>query len=349
MLLYLDLRGFRNSFRGLCLFLLLTPQVFAQKTEKTDPKSYTLLRDKVVCFSDFGFNTAPFRIRFVNQQQEKIKLRYRNNLSAVWGFGISYKWFALRLGFAVPGNLRSVSKFGKTNYFDIGFDFTVKKMFFDVDFHNYNGYAIKNAYQWNDTLGKDTPHDIRSATNAASFSVNGWYFHSKDLKMQALRGKTGFYNKEVRTWYLKGTINIHGAANDDGSLVPNLLVDSMNSKTGTTSLRAFDFGVIPGYAYVNRYKNWQYAAMIGFGPVIQSKFYNIDGNSRGILGLAPRYDIRFIAGYNVPRWFVMFVTDFDNKSIRINDLRYRQSYYALKIVAGIRLDTRGQKREIIKK
>lgn len=341
----MDLKAFRNNYKLLGLLLLLAPLLRAQKTEKTDSKAYTLMRDKVVCFSDFGFNTAPFRIRFVNEQQEKMKLRYRNNLSAVWGFGISYKWFALRLGLAIPGNLRSVSKYGKTDYFDIGFDFTFRKMFFDVDFHSYDGYAIKNAYRWNDTLSKEMPHDIRSATNAGSFSINSWYFHSKDLKMQALRGKTGFYNKEVRTWYLKGTINIHGVSNDGGSLVPDMLVDSLNSKTGTTALRAFDFGVIPGYAYVNRYKNWQYSAMIGFGPVIQSKFYNVNGDGRGILGLAPRYDIRVIVGYNVPRWFLMFVTDFDNKSIRINDLRYRQSYYSLKLVAGIRLDTRKQKKQ----
>jgi hypothetical protein len=341
MHLYLDLKAFKNSLLGFCL--LLTAFGRAQQTE--DVKPYTLLRTKVVCYSDFGFNTAPFRLRFENRQQEKMKLRYRNNLSAVWGFGISYKWFALRLAFAVPGNLRPVKKFGKTDYFDFGFDFTIRKMFFDVDFHNYDGYAIKNAYHWNDTLSKKSPHDIRFATNAASFSINSWYFHSRDLKIQALRGKTGYYNKEVKTWYLKGTINIHGVSNDPNSLIPDMLIDSMNSKTGTTSLKAFDFGVIPGYVYVNRYKNWQYSAMIGFGPVIQSKFYNVNGNPRGILGLAPRYDIRFIAGYNVPRWFVMFVTDFDNKSIRINDLRYRQSYYSLKLVAGIRLDTREKEKK----
>ena len=61
-------------------------------------------------------------------------------------------------------------------------------------------------------------------------------------------------------------------------------------------------------------------------------------NTNGYLGLAPRYDIRFITGYSNADYFIYFVTDFDNKSIRFNDLVDKQYYYSLKLVGGIRFD-----------
>jgi hypothetical protein len=96
--------------------------------------------------------------------------------------------------------------------------------------------------------------------------------------------------------------------------------------------------------YIKRWKSFQVGIMGGIGFVMQSKFYLADSTTRGFFGLAPRFDVKFIAGYNQPRYFVMFVSDFDNKSIRFNDLAYRQTFYNLKIVGGIRLEPRKKKK-----
>jgi len=306
-----------------------------------DSLPYSLYSKKLVFYTDLGFNTAPVRLKYPYTDDIN-KLKLRNNSSVVLGLGFSYKWFTLRLGLTLPGTLRPVHKYGKTNYFDLGFDFTLKRVFFDVDFHLYEGYAIKKAYRWNDTLSG--PNEIRSDINTASLSLNAWVFRSKDFKMQAMRGKTGSYVKDIQTWYFKYTVNLHGIGTSFENIAPIPLLDSSQSKTLSKSYIAFDFGLVPGYAYVKRWKNYQIGAMAGLGLVIQSKFYNFGSESRGFLGLAPRFDVKFIAGYNQPRYFVMFVTDFDNKSIRFNDLRYRQTYYSLKVVGGIRLDKKERKK-----
>ena len=308
-----------------------------------DSIPYSLYSKKLVFYSDLGFNTAPVKIKYP-YTPDIHKLRLKNNSSVVLGLGFSYKWFALRLGITLPGTLRPVSRYGKTNYFDLGFDFTLRRVFFDVDFHLYQGYAIKNAYRWNDSLNKLRPNEVRPDINTASFSINAWVFRSKDFKMQAMRGKTGSYVKDIQTFYFKYTMNLHGIGTDLENLAPVQLLDSNQSKTLSRSYIAFDFGLVPGYAYVKRWKNFQIGAMGGLGLVIQSKFYNFGTETRGFLGLAPRFDIKFIAGYNQPRYFVMFVSDFDNKSIRFNDLSYRQTYYSLKIVGGIRLDKKERKK-----
>ena len=137
---------------------------------------------------------------------------------------------------------------------------------------------------------------------------------------------------------VKGTFNVFGINNNGQGILPQQLQDPNNSKTSASAFSSLDFGAVPGYAYANRIKNWQFSGWIGLGAVVQAKVYTFQNNTNGYLGLAPRYDIRFITGYSNADYFIYFVTDFDNKSIRFNDLVYRQYYYSLKLVGGIRFD-----------
>lgn len=317
--------------KAFVFFLLFFYKSFAQ----SDSLPYTLFSNKLVLYADLGYSSAPFSISYPYGDGIN-RLKYKNNYRNIIGFGLSYKWFALRIGIPLPGYARSTATYGQTTPINLGFDFSFKKVFCDVDIRSYEGYAIKDANSWNDTLTIDKPNDLRPKTKSQSFSMNAWYFHNKDFKMSALRGKTGHYKKDVHTWYLKNTFNIFGVTNDQSPIIPLKLIDSSNTKTSSNYYSALDFGVVPGYAYVKRKNQWQISGLAGLGAVIQTKLYDANGNNRSIIGLAPRYDIRLIGGYSVPSYFVFLVTDFDNKSIRFNDLVYRQYFYSIKIVAGKR-------------
>lgn len=323
------MKASRNNWLGLVLFLSFS--AFGQN----DTLPYTLYKDNIVLYSDLGYSSAPFSIKYDFEPGIE-KIKYKNNFRTILGFGICYKWFALRLGIPLPGYFKPVSRYGKTTPVNLGVDFTIKKTFCDLDFRYYEGYAIKDALRWNDSLNELRPHDILPKARSVSISGNVWYFHNKDFKMSVVRGKTGEYEREVKTWYLKNTINGFGVGNDLGSIVPQQLEDTLNSKTASSFYTAFDIGVVPGYAYVNKINNWQFSILAGLGGVVQGKFYAVNGGVRSTLGLAPRYDVRFVGGYTVPRYFLFLVTDIDNKSIRYNDLVMRQSFYNVKIVGGIR-------------
>lgn len=315
----------------------LNDSILKQSNQNFDTSSIISFRENKVFYSDLGFNTAPFSISFRDKDGDKERLFYRNNLRSVIGFGFSYKWISLRLALNLPGNVKPVSKFGKTKYLDFGFEFKTKKRFFDIDIHDYKGYSIKNAYKWDSTLNKKiNPHYIAENLKALSFSINSWRFFNKKIVLNALRGKTAMYVKKEQSFYLKSTFNFHGITNNS-TLIPSQLIDTLNSKTTSKTLNAMDFGILPGYVYVNRYKNFQFSGMFGFGPVLQLKIYIGDAIYRSFLGLAPRFDVRINVGYNVEKWFVNLVTEFDNKSIRFNDLAYRQTFYMIKLVGGIRL------------
>lgn len=314
------------------------------QNDKNRFTSFTTFKDKIVAYSDIGFTSSPYTIKFKSNTTDVDKLKFKNNHGLALGFGISYKWFSLRIAFPVIRNIKPIDQFGKTRFIDIGLDFPIKKMYFELDFRNYTGYSIKNASDWNKKLPLGQKHEIRPNASTLTIALNGWYFFNKEFQMNSLKGKVGHYNKEVFTWYLKNSVNIQGVS-DVESIIPLQLTDSLTTKNRATTISAFDFGSIPGFAYVNKTNNWQYAGMIGFGPVIQSKFYIVNEVTRGFLGLAPRYDIRFIGGYNVPRWFVMLSAEFDNKSTRFNNLIYRNYNYTIKLVGGIRLDKKKNSNE----
>ncbi len=322
--------------RSWLVFIFLTIQLSASAEDTT---KYSLYRDRVVLFGDVGFNAAPFWL-YGDFNNGVSTLRYKHNLKAVAGLGIMYKWLSLRIGFGIPGNLRPQEKFGTSKYLDLGFSFSTKRVFWDFDFRNYSGYVIKNAKDFDTTYNEVSPHAILPNTRAVSASMNAWYFFSDDVKMPAIFGKRGHYEGEVKSWYLKNTLNYHGVGNDSTTILLPSLIDSTNTKTSANSISAVDIGVIPGYVYVNRINNIQFSVFTGVGAVVQSKFYRSGSVSRGFLGLAPRIDLRFIAGYSKPGWFAWFVSDFDIKSIQHQDLFYNQFFYSLKLVAGVRLKTK---------
>jgi hypothetical protein len=325
---------------SLILFLsVFASAAFSQDADTLLP--YQKYRNRLVLYADFGWSTAPMSISYPFSEEIK-RVKFRNNFNPVLGFGFSFKWMSLRFGITLPNSVRSKNKFGKTTYFDFGFDFSFKNMYFDFDSHIYKGYAMKNADRWNDTISADEPNLIREDINAASFSINAWQFFKNDFKMAAFKGKTASYHRDVRTFYLKYTTNYHGISSNQ-PLLPIELQDTAESKTSSNLIAAFDVGVVPGYAYVRRWRMFQFGIMGGLGLVLQSKIYTFGSTTRSFLGLAPRVDLKLIGGINKPKYFILFVTDFDNKSIAFNDFTYQQTFYNLRIVGGVRLNVSKKK------
>jgi len=274
-------------------------------------------------YADLGFNVNPFSIGFADEQSA-YSLAYKNNFGPTLGLGYAHNRIHIRLGFPVIGNLRPADKYGKTKQFNFAYDIVFKRIWYDLQFKSTFGFALK------------TPNELLSDTYSLNATLNACYFKNPDFAVNGLFGKFTTNNKEILTLYLKGTINYFGSTNKAGPLIPIPLQVQENSITSLTSLNAFDFGAIPGLAYVNKIKNWQFGGWLGLGPVLQFKGYATPSYTKLNMGIAPRMDLRFLGGYTTNEKSFYIVTDFDNKTIRFGDFNYRQVYYALKFVAAYR-------------
>tara|TARA_Y100000589_G_scaffold49585_1_gene41287 strand:+ start:6720 stop:7706 length:987 start_codon:yes stop_codon:yes gene_type:complete len=316
----------------LILIFIKIPECLCQKN---DSLSYQLFKDRLVFYSDIGINSAPFNLKDnFNLGIEKIK--YRNNIKPTLGFGFNYQWLAIRIGFNLPVNILNKEKYGDTKYFNINIKSNVNNFFFTVDFKNYRGYSIIDAYKFNNDIENNL---IMPSNNAMSISTNLWYLKNKTFKMRAFEGKSGHFNSESKTMYLKGTLNYFNIHNNSQNIIPTELADSIDYKNAE-EIGALDFGIIPGFAYGNRIKNWQFGLFLGLGGVIQTKYYTKNNSTRSYIGIAPRFDFKFCGGYSKSNYFILLVSDFDIRSVRINNLNYNHTFYNVRITGGFRLKTK---------
>lgn len=325
-------------------FLLLITSVNAVCQE--DTLDYTMYKDKYVWYADLGFRAAPFNIKYDFPNSDLNRLNYKHNFTPIGGVGFSYKWFGLRIGFSIPSYMRSVNKYGRSKFTGIGLKFNIKQTFWDIDYRVNTGYAIKQGPQLGDT---SNVYGIRNEMQTAGFSINSWYFRSKNYRMQPVLGIVGDFKRSSGTWYFKWTLNLFGVGNGQDStaksIIPKELIDTTETVTRASVAYAFDIGLVPGYAYTHRHNNWQASVFGGLGGVIQTKSYSVKNLTRGFIGLAPRVDLRFVGGYSTSKYFCLFVTEFDIKSINFRDTKYTQTFYSLQVMGGIRLDKKKKKKK----
>ena len=315
-------------------FLILISSIHAQDLSSESVLSF---KKKVVIYTDFGFNSAPFRLDYPFES-DLTTLKFRNNYNPSIGLGFAHKWLALRFNFMLKGTQRSESRYGDTKAFNFGVNFQIKQVYTDIDLRQYSGYAIKDAFEWNDSLNALKPNDLRPSTSTISFSIQSWLFLNKDWKMSAFNGQTAHFIKPCQTFFFKPSFSVYGVNNGIRELIPTELQKVEDSKTKVININSIEIGAVTGYAVAHRWQHFQVAGFLGFGPVIQAKSYGFTTFNRSFLGLTPRSDFRFSLGYSNRKFFSFLIGDFENKSIRFNKLKYKQTYYSLRLSVGYRLD-----------
>lgn len=300
-----------------------------------DTLSFKSYRFHPILFFDLGFSAAPVDIQYPFSNGVK-EIHYRHNNKIMLGIGFSYRWFSLRIGAAVVGNFKPVSKYGKSNYFDLGVRFSVKSFYSEVNFRYYTNYALLNAYKWDPELSVEFPNDKRKGIDVYNVATKVWYINNKSFKMDGFTGNRGTFNRSIFTWYLGGRLDFYGINNKNGGLLSLQLQDSTNSKTVASAFNAIEFGVLPGVGYATQYKTFHFGVLAGLGPMLQLKSYTVDDKPTGLAGITLRYDFKISFGYNIPRYFVMFHVDVDTKSISFDKLKYFQTFYSFKMQVGYR-------------
>lgn len=326
------------------LFILILVCISSKQTfSQNDSLPYDSYRERVVLNTSLSYRSAPFNLQ--GDFGSKNKLNYQANLNLIHGIGVAYKWFAININYKLPSYTRNTEKYGKTKYFDVGLRFNIKKLFFLIDFSDYNGYGIKGADGLSDSLEvSPAGYYLNNDLKSFSLGINVYYLISPNLNMKAAIGSVSRYTGEAHGFYLRFTTNLHGISSNK-SLIPYEHLESPHSSHMAHSISAFDFGAIPGYAYLNNIDGWQFGAFAGIGGVIQAKNYKSYETDRGFLGIAPRFDFRMQGGYNVDNWFLMLNTSFDHKSIKFSNIKYNQLYYRIQLTYGYRFKEKEKKKK----
>ncbi len=342
----------------LFIFLFGMPAVlFSQKEEKkplinVDPDTiatdkYVIFRNRLVLYTDFGFVSSPFFIRFKDTMNVPHTLNYRINHGILMGIGGSYKSLMLRLGFMLANNLENKEKYGKTSYFGVHLGFPIKNTFTEINLVYYGGYSLKNAQK--KIPGYLEKTIIYPKVSTLNISASTYYFFNKNFSLNPVMGRSGNYKTKVTSWFIKGVFGYNDVYDKESSIVPEYFHESVTNRVKASRIGAIEIAIIPGFAYVNRYKNWQFSGVAGIGVSIQQKYYHLPNFTRNSMGLSPRVDLKINLGYNPEDWFVMLNTELNYTQISFYNLIYGNPLVGVKITGGYRFKLKDKKKHTKKK
>jgi hypothetical protein len=258
--------------------------------------------------------------------------RYFFNPPLLFGLGAAYK--GLDVGFTrrLPVHLLNSSRFGRSDYFDFKFKFSLKGLHLALRAQKYSGFALLNHKYQEDDLPK--PHLFMKDMSTFSVNMDARYFFKKDFSYKAALGFSGEYLRDFFTPYIYAYSGGSNIKNRKKPLLPNYAQDLSASISKSSRFGCFEFGAIPGVAYVKRHRNVQAMILLGWGPLIQTKLHGNSENARVFFGLNSRTDLQWSLGYHKDLWFVQLMSEFQFRRINFMQMNVQQYYYDLRLIFG---------------
>lgn len=313
--------------KQIILWLLCLPSLAnGQDVEITIGDRWRAWRDKVheekmhniVDYSDM-LSLKFFSVRKSNEISHfdaftQSEVKYKPNENVTIGLGVGYRWFALDLGFTLPGMNKDDDVFGKTERTDIQANIYMHKFVLDFNLQDYQGYYGSNPQLYDPTFDPMNPvYPIRPDIHTSNIGLSAFYIFNHEKF--SYRAAFTFNEKQLHSAgsFLAGTyLNIYSLKAKD-PLVPEALRDTFDPEADFRNTDFTIMGISGGYGYtLILFKNL-YASMtllFGLGPQTEHRKATTDLTERKDSRVVGRVVVRGALGYNGKRFFtgVSFVT-----------------------------------------
>lgn len=322
--------------------LLLILFSFLLYGQEADTLNYTVYKKRLIVTMESGFNNSPLEFNFGKGKVKKIK--FTPNPPWILKPSISYYGVTLGLGFKLPASLLSTSKYTKTTYFDVGLNFSIKsRAFISLNFKYYKGFTLLNQGDFDTTGILRSNNGIFENLNTTEVNINMRYFLRKQFNYKAALGILGDYKKSDWSPYIYGYLGGYGVANNQRTIFPLKLQDSINASSNARNISTIELGAIPGMAGVLRKGIFQGNLTVGIGPMFQLKSFKSAKTKRGFLGLNFRTDLQLSAGIQKNNWFVLLNGNFEYRRIKISAITFNQYFYEARLIVGYRFKVKTPK------
>ena len=235
------------------------------------------------------------------------RLVYRPNSNMNIGFGGTYKFLTINIGFPAPFINNDKDKYGKTKFLDLQSYVYMRKITIDLYAQFYNGYYLANRDALSTYPGIDSymrRPDIKTKTLGATVE---YIFNNKRFSYRAAYLQNEWQKKSAGSFLAGGGFH-YVNMQADSSVIPSAIADKtffdgVNfNKTGFVNLTAN-----AGYAHTfviakHFFIMGELLAGIG-GNYTQLKDTRIDATRTGF-GLNLSGTMRVAAGYNSERCFI---------------------------------------------
>lgn len=287
-------------------------------------------KDNITLYTVTGFNAT--NVSITPKFLEANRARYALNPPLIFGLGVSYKGIDLGFTRRLATHLFNENKYGKSDYFDLKLKFPIKRIFFAFRTQYYRSFALLNHdYPTHEVA---TKHLVIPDFSTLSINLDARYFLKKDFSYRAALGFSGHYNEDFFTPYVYSYFGASAIGRDSLTLLPSYAVNEIADISKSKLVGCFEFGAIPGIAYVKRYEQWQGTLLMGWGPLFQTKWYETASQNRAFFGLSTRTDLQISFGYHQERWFLQLISEFQFRRINFRQMSVQQYYYDMRIFFG---------------
>ncbi len=295
-----------------------------------DSVKYRHYNNKITIYSLTGYNATNVSLNPKYGDYER--QRYMLNPPLLLGFGLVYKGIDVGITRRLPYHLMNTSKYGKSDYFDFKFKYSISRLHLAFRAQRYQGFALLN-HQYGDSISP-LPHFPLDNFSTFSLNIDARYFFKKDFSYKAALGFSGEYLEDYITPYIYGYTGGSNIKNAKDALLPAYAQDPIASISYSQRMGCFEFGAIPGVALVKRHKDIQGTILLGWGPLIQTKWHAGGTSARAFFGFSSRTDLQWSLGYHQTKWFVQLISEVQFRRMNFRQIRAQQYYYDLRIFFG---------------
>lgn len=278
--------------------------------EKVDKKANNLIdySDKlnIKLFSSVKSNEVIHYDGDIKQDFE-----YKPNEATNIGFGVSYKWLGLDLGFNIHALNNDDDTYGKTTRVDLQADFYLEKFFINLNFQGYTGYYGANPQDYDPDFDNNQVYPLRQDMTTGHLGVSAFYIFNH--QHFSYRAAFAFNQRQMKSAgsFLAGTyVNLY-KMNADSTLVPYQIQPFVDPKIDFRDVSYVSYGLSGGYAHTFIFfKNFYLSLTLALG-------FGIESGRRPESDELPEYSAshagafiiaRTSLGFNGEKWYGGFIT-----------------------------------------
>ena len=334
----------KNSLLVIVCLLCCLVSFGQKKNKENDTLPYfERYKEKLTVRMGVGINDAPFNLNYKFPFAPHKKMKYQPNPQHVMGFGLNYFGLGVAFSFKLPTTVRNERLYGKSKYFDLEVAAQLKKWVIFADFRRYRSFAVSNLSSIDTSYVEDTELDVRSDMQSWTLATNVKYYFNEKYDYNSAKGFAGAHLRSAFSPFAMGIITAYEIDGRGESLLHPSIYEPSYSFSNMNKLFVFEYGAIPGFAYIFAHKGFNLHLNLGIGAVVQYQHIHRFEDQLGRWGISPKIDLSLDLGVNKPDWFLKLFVSYDWKYANIETFTHFHNYYKISIVGGYRFKVKTPK------
>jgi hypothetical protein len=312
-------------------FLLLNKICQGQEADSTQNKYVKSFHDyffigPVIKNRELSFNMSSLR-------DSKANLSFKPNNSYSVGLNVNVFDLNLEASVSVPVDLKSISRYGKSDVTDIQLGALTRKFIFETYWQKYSGfYYSYPSLSILPTQAFPQRADIDTRNFGGSFA---YVFNNTNF---SLRSSYTFNDRQLKS---KGSFILGFAFSSfdiraDSALISSNL-RSANLESEIDAARFSSIGLAPGYSYNLVYGKFFLNVTLSLGPAHYWVQYHIkELSTLHDIEISTYSSVRVAVGYNGDRFFSGIGYSQQGRNVTFDEIKFSNSISTFRFVAGFR-------------